>query len=178
MLRSLVGSEMCIRDRVSTQSTGTQRRQTHHHPSPPMAHLVSQVSSAYPDQTRVREELGGLNALYPTLSASVSDYVGNDGMGQRIVMLSGTVPITYHAATYNIPIKMFVVNGYPRAPPVVYVDPTADMVIKPGHKHVGTDGMCYLPMLSVWHQNWNNSYQCNLSPVSYTHLTLPTKRIV
>jgi len=74
-------------------------------------------------------------------------------MTQRLVTFSGTLPIQYKGATYNIPITLYVVPGYPRQPPLAYVTPTADMAIKPNHQHVGNDGMCYMPILSAWQQS-------------------------
>jgi len=51
--------------------------------------------------------------------------------------------------TYNIPIKLWLIETHPYNPPMVYVNPTANMQIKPG-RHVDTTGRIYLPYLHEW----------------------------
>ena len=40
--------------------------------------------------------------------------------------------------------------SYPLHPPLCFVVPTFNMVIRPKHKHVDSNGQCYLPYLSHW----------------------------
>lgn len=58
--------------------------------------------------------------------------------------------MTYCGVTYHIPIEMFLPPLYPARPPIVFVRPTATMSIKASHKHVGQDGMVYMPYLFFW----------------------------
>jgi hypothetical protein len=70
---------------------------------------------------------------------------------------------------YNIPVNIYVTEDYPRSAPQIYVRPTAskkvdgllyairfdghtlsDMVIKPNHRHVDTQGLVYMPYLHSW----------------------------
>ncbi|GMF20040.1 unnamed protein product [Phytophthora lilii] len=51
---------------------------------------------------------------------------------------------------YNIPVEFWVVETYPLAPPVCFVRPTADMMVKPGHPHVTSDGYVKIPYTSDW----------------------------
>ncbi|MBA0780557.1 hypothetical protein Gotri_004648 [Gossypium trilobum] len=46
----------------------------------------------------------------------------------------------YQGVTYNIPIIIWLIESYPRYPPVVYVNPTRDMIIKRPHPHVSPSG--------------------------------------
>ena len=75
----------------------------------------------------------------------------------QLLVFSGTIPISYGGAQYNIPITMWIVDSYPFAPPQCFVTPTADMIITPKHKHVDSQGMCYFPYISSWNPN-----ACNL----------------
>ncbi len=50
------------------------------------------------------------------------------GPPQQLLCLVGTIPIVFNSVTYNIPIIAWVVDNYPYAPPVVYVNPTPDIL--------------------------------------------------
>eukprot|EP00451_Oxyrrhis_marina_P016957 CAMPEP_0204315026 /NCGR_PEP_ID=MMETSP0469-20131031/4577_1 /ASSEMBLY_ACC=CAM_ASM_000384 /TAXON_ID=2969 /ORGANISM="Oxyrrhis marina" /LENGTH=543 /DNA_ID=CAMNT_0051295611 /DNA_START=1 /DNA_END=1632 /DNA_ORIENTATION=+ len=65
-------------------------------------------------------------------------------------MLSGTVPINYRGAQYNIPVTLYLDPPYPSTPPRVFVTPTGDMGIKDKHPAVGDHGMIWLSYLDEW----------------------------
>lgn len=69
---------------------------------------------------------------------------------QRLVSLSGTIPITYHGSTYNIPVLVWCMSYHPAGPPVMFVTPTRTMMIRERHEHVDSSGLVYLPYLSNW----------------------------
>ena len=69
-------------------------------------------------------------------------FTHNDGRTTRLLRAEGTVPIYYQGVKYNIPVKMFLPEGFPRAGPICYVTPTANMIIKPGHGLVDGGGSC------------------------------------
>jgi len=110
----------------------------------------------YRDPQRIRLDV--LEALrnYPSLHPREGSPSRAQG-GQQVLFLAGTLPIWYNTNQYNIPINIWVVDAYPLAPPVIYVTPTPDMVIKPKHRHVDSTGMVYLPYLSTW-----NATSCNI----------------
>ena len=56
-----------------------------------------------------------------------------------IVALTGTIPVAYKGSSYNIPIMIQLLHGFPVQPPLVYVKPTSTMVIKPS-RHVDEKG--------------------------------------
>ncbi|KAJ1400840.1 ubiquitin E2 variant, partial [Ochromonadaceae sp. CCMP2298] len=64
--------------------------------------------------------------------------------------LSGTVPIHYSGVQYNIPVEFFIPTLYPAEAPRVFVRPTSNMTVKPGHKHVTPNGAVSLPYLREW----------------------------
>ena len=51
---------------------------------------------------------------------------------------------------YNIPVSVWLPEGYPRYPPIMYVLPTPDMVIKPQHSFVDASGVVSSPYVRNW----------------------------
>uniref|UniRef100_A0A2K5JZZ1 UEV domain-containing protein n=1 Tax=Colobus angolensis palliatus TaxID=336983 RepID=A0A2K5JZZ1_COLAP len=51
--------------------------------------------------------------------------------------------------TYNIPIRFWILDSHPFAPPICFLKPTANMEISVG-KHVDAQGRIYLPYLQNW----------------------------
>lgn len=72
-----------------------------------------------------------------------------DGRSQLLLNLVGTLPVTFRGATYQIPLKIWLLHEYPKQPPMVFVNPTRDMLIRPGN-HVDPSGRCYHPYLANW----------------------------
>jgi ESCRT-I complex subunit TSG101 len=67
----------------------------------------------------------------------------------EMLCLIGTIPVGFKGATYNIPIKLWIPHRYPYQAPMMFVAPTANMVIKP-NKHVDLQGQVYHPYLTAW----------------------------
>eukprot|EP01113_Clastostelium_recurvatum_P047240 TRINITY_DN8391_c0_g1_i2.p1 TRINITY_DN8391_c0_g1~~TRINITY_DN8391_c0_g1_i2.p1 ORF type:complete len:358 (-),score=88.97 TRINITY_DN8391_c0_g1_i2:316-1341(-) len=101
----------------------------------------------YREAPRVRADVLDLLRQYPSLYPVQG--VLQPG-GGPLLHLVGTIPIMYGGVQYNIPVKIWIPDTYPYAPPFVYVSPTADMIIAPRHKHVDNSGMVYLPFLNMW----------------------------
>ncbi|KAI1316369.1 hypothetical protein EDD11_010083 [Mortierella claussenii] len=59
------------------------------------------------------------------------------------------IPIVYQSATYNIPVAFWLPTSYPSVAPIVFVTPTALMLVKAG-KYVDISGRCYHPYLAYW----------------------------
>lgn len=55
----------------------------------------------------------------------------------------------FRQATYNIPVAIWIPLEYPRLPPLVYVVPTSDMLVKPS-KHVDPSGECSFEYMDNW----------------------------
>ena len=49
--------------------------------------------------------------------------------------------MTYMNVVYNIPVDIFVGESFPAEPPHLYVRPTSNMMVKPGHPWVEPDGL-------------------------------------
>lgn len=66
----------------------------------------------------------------PGLVPGLDDYHHESGATYRLLRLSGTLPIAYRQTQYNIPIELWLPHDYPHVAPLLYVRPTAQMVIK------------------------------------------------
>lgn len=73
----------------------------------------------------------------------------DDGRTQLLLCIHGLLPITFRQASYNIPIAVWVTRDYPRQPPIAYVVPTNDMLVRPG-KYIDTSGRCHIEYIQHW----------------------------
>jgi ESCRT-I complex subunit TSG101 len=76
----------------------------------------------------------------------------DNGRMQLLLSLIGTIPIVYQSATYNIPVAYWLPLSYPTVAPIVFVTPTALMLVKAG-KYVDVSGRCYHPQLAFWNSD-------------------------
>mmetsp|Transcript_154 Transcript_154/g.394 ORF Transcript_154/g.394 Transcript_154/m.394 type:complete len:409 (-) Transcript_154:246-1472(-) len=109
-------------------------------------------SCNYTQRARVIQDVR--EVLYQTrsLQARVEAYVFNDGKMANLVGLTGTIPIHYRRNQYNIPVKIWVTQDYPRSAPIAYVTPTKDMRIHRGHPNVDESGTVYMSY-PIWTEN-------------------------
>jgi hypothetical protein len=82
-----------------------------------------------------------------------------NGTSALLLLLSGTLPVTFRGATYGFPVAIWVPYAYPREPPIVFITPSQDMVVRPG-QHVSGDGRVYHPYLAQWGQYWDVCMLC------------------
>ncbi|XP_035183537.1 ubiquitin-conjugating enzyme E2 variant 3 isoform X3 [Oxyura jamaicensis] len=94
------------------------------------------------------EELKTVNKTYPNFTFSMNTYTFKDGSQKDLLNFSGTVPVKY-GNSYNIPIRLWILDSHPFAPPICFLKPTANMGISVG-KHVDAHGRIYLPYLQNW----------------------------
>jgi ESCRT-I complex subunit TSG101 len=92
----------------------------------------------------------------PSLAPKTEPYTYENGSSALLLILSGTLPVTFRGATYGFPVAIWVPHSYPREPPIVYVTPAQDMVLRPG-QHVSTEGRIYHPYLAQWAKYWDVS---------------------
>jgi ESCRT-I complex subunit TSG101 len=64
--------------------------------------------------------------------------------------------VTFRGATYGFPVAVWVPYAYPREPPIVYIKPDKDMLVRPG-QYVSGDGRVYHPYLAQWAKYWDVS---------------------
>jgi len=119
--------------------------------------LLNRLNGVYRDPGRIsRDAISLINSPSgKNLRPSISLLAQNDGTFSSVMVFQGTVPMVYRSRQYHIPVDIFLPPLYPVRPPTCYVRPVSNMVIKENHRHVGRDGMVYMPYLHSW--NANNS---------------------
>jgi ESCRT-I complex subunit TSG101 len=122
----------------------------------PLNPKLDAITRTYENPVKLTEDIANLLARYPALPPKEDVFYANDGTTHTLICLSGTLPILFRGIQYNIPLIIWLVKNYPRAPPFCYVPPTSDMLIKEGHKHVDKNGLCYFPYLSAWDPRKSN----------------------
>ena len=131
--------------------------------------LVQRLVGVYNDPSRIsRDAIQLLNSADRSgLIPSVSPFREKEGLYHaKVLVFKGTVPMTYRGGKYNIPVEIFLPPGYPLRPPICYVRPEKNMVLKEGHRHVGSDGMIYMPYLHNWRHYSSNLLDMVLMMVS------------
>ncbi|KAG9103682.1 hypothetical protein FRC06_008933 [Ceratobasidium sp. 370] len=110
---------------------------------------LKQVLTPYPNKDHIYTDIDSTLAAHPTLKPKNDVYTFNDGRAQLLICVHGLIPITFRQATYNIPVAIWIPLEYPRLPPLVYVVPTSDMLVK-SSKHVDPSGECTFEYLDNW----------------------------
>jgi hypothetical protein len=80
----------------------------------------------------------------------------DSGQTHLLLQLHGTIPISYRSQTYHIPIVVWFPLEYPRRPPIAYVNPTKDMLIRKS-KEVEPSGKVGGEMVEMWERKWEVS---------------------
>lgn len=102
------------------------------------------------DKWSIRQHLLLVIQEFPGLQVKTAVFTHNDGRTSNLLQAAGTIPMYYQDVKYNIPITMWLLETYPRQPPLVFVTPTRDMIIKPRHPYVDGSGM----VNSLYIQHW------------------------
>ncbi|EMS66562.1 Protein ELC-like protein [Triticum urartu] len=99
----------------------------------------------------IRNHLVALADAFPSLHPKAALFTHNDGRAAHLLQADGTVPIHHAGATYNLPAVIWLPETYPRSPPLVFLSPTRDMLIKPHHPLVDRSGLvANAPYLRSW----------------------------
>ncbi|CAL1704833.1 unnamed protein product [Somion occarium] len=120
---------------------------------------LRQNIQAYVHKDTVYTHVDVLLSRYPTIRPKTDVYTYDDGRTQLLLCLHGLLPITYRGAPYNIPIAVWLTRDYPRHPPLAYVVPTSDMLVRAG-KYLDISGKCEIEYIRNWERK---SEGCNLS---------------
>ncbi|KAF8478455.1 UEV domain-containing protein [Russula ochroleuca] len=119
---------------------------------------LRQNIATYNDGSRVFADVDSTLSLYPTLRPKTDVYTYDDGRTQLLLCIHGLLPIDYRQASYHIPIAIWITRQYPREPPLAFVVPTSEMLVKPS-KHVDVSGLCRMDYIG----NWEKKYEgCDL----------------
>ncbi|KAH9180776.1 UEV-domain-containing protein [Lactarius sanguifluus] len=119
---------------------------------------LRQNIATYDDRDRVFSDVDSTLSAYSTLRPKTDIYTYDDGRTQLLLCVHGLLPITYRQASYHIPIAIWVTRQYPREPPLAFVVPTSEMLVRPG-KYIDVSGLCKIDYIS----NWEKKYEgCDL----------------
>ncbi|KAI8805936.1 UEV domain-containing protein [Cladochytrium replicatum] len=110
---------------------------------------LQRVATSYLDSDRVYKDADHILTSFNGITMKTDQYTFEDGRQQVLLCLKGTIPIAFRQNTYNIPVEVWLPIPYPREPPMAFVKPTAQMMIRPG-KHVDMSGRIYHPFLFYW----------------------------
>ncbi|KAI0064599.1 UEV-domain-containing protein [Artomyces pyxidatus] len=113
----------------------------------------------YAHSDRVFADVETVLRRNPTLRPKTDIYTFDDGRTQLLLCLHGLLPITYRQSSYHIPVAIWVTREYPRAPPLAYVVPTSDMLVRPG-KYMDVSGKANIEYLQHWERK---SEGCDLA---------------
>ncbi|WVQ97403.1 hypothetical protein IAU59_004516 [Kwoniella sp. CBS 9459] len=120
-----------------------------------MSHLnltrewLGNVLRPYPSKDKVSEEVMKILAERKTLSVKTDAFTFNSGQTALLLLLHGTLPITYRGATYHIPMHVWVPHEYPRSPPMAFVVPTKEMGVRKG-REVDPSGRVREEVIEEW----------------------------
>ncbi|XP_053741053.1 ubiquitin-conjugating enzyme E2 variant 3 [Synchiropus splendidus] len=110
---------------------------------------IQRVLSKYKFHDVAVAELEKLHRIFPEIKPTTGTYTFSDNTQRDLLKLIGNLPVKYEGRTYNLPIQLWLTNSFPFTPPICFLRPTADMVIREG-KHVDSSGRIYLPGLHNW----------------------------
>ncbi|UXI15688.1 hypothetical protein NH340_JMT01631 [Sarcoptes scabiei] len=96
-----------------------------------------------------KKDIGDVLQQYRNLHASIEKCTLPTGVQRELVVLKGTIPVTFKKIVYNIPISIWILGNHPESAPYCWVNPTKDMTIRVS-QHVDNFGRVYLPYLSNW----------------------------
>uniref|UniRef100_A0A0P4VXH4 UEV domain-containing protein n=1 Tax=Scylla olivacea TaxID=85551 RepID=A0A0P4VXH4_SCYOL len=115
--------------------------------------VVSQaVANRYQNADKTKMDVMTALHNYRGLVPKLEKFVFNDGIERELLNLAGTIPVRFKGSVYNIPVCIWVLDNHPFSPPMVYVKPTPDMLIK-ASRHVDQNGKVFLPYLHEWNLN-------------------------
>jgi ESCRT-I complex subunit TSG101 len=138
----------------------------------------------YPHKDRVYSDVDAVLSRFPTLRPKTDVYSSvtpnfhcifdwnvvyychtpayDDGRTQLLLCVHGLLPISFRHASYHIPVAIWLNRDYPQQPPIAYVVPTNDMLVKPG-KFLDISGRCNPEYLSHWERK---SEVCSMAVTS------------
>ncbi|KAG7473818.1 hypothetical protein MATL_G00099820 [Megalops atlanticus] len=111
--------------------------------------LKKMLPKRYQHRDLIAHEISNVISEYKHLNPAVEPYVFNDGTTKQLISLSGTVPVFFLGKEVNIPVCLWLLDSYPKNPPICFVKPTSEMMILIG-QYVDANGELFLPYLKEW----------------------------
>lgn len=113
------------------------------------AEKIQKVLSKYKFHVVAVEELQKIHRIFPQMKPSSGTYTFSDSTQKDLFKLVGNIPVSYGGRSYNFPVLLWLLDSFPFTPPICFLRPTANMVIREG-KHVDAKGRIFLPGLHNW----------------------------
>ncbi|KAI0374805.1 UEV-domain-containing protein [Pilatotrama ljubarskyi] len=110
---------------------------------------LRQNVQTYPNNDLVYAHTDAVLARHPAIRPKTDVYTYDDGRTQLLLCLHGLLPISFRGASYNIPIAVWIPREYPRSPPLAYVVPTSDMLVRAG-PDMDPSGRCLIDYVRNW----------------------------
>jgi ESCRT-I complex subunit TSG101 len=116
--------------------------------------LRLRIPHEYVDPQRVYSEVAGTLQSNPLIRPRTNIFVHEDGRSELLLCIEGLLPIHYRNNNYKIPVAIWIPQDYPQSPPMVFVTPKKDMIVKQS-RNVDPNGKCYHPNLANWSSDPN-----------------------
>mmetsp|Transcript_18596 Transcript_18596/g.35368 ORF Transcript_18596/g.35368 Transcript_18596/m.35368 type:complete len:403 (+) Transcript_18596:104-1312(+) len=125
---------------------------------PRVTAVIARLGGVYRDPARVDRDASSLlkSSVGSTLVPISATHIENNGYASTVLVLQGTIAIFFRGNTYQVLVDIYLPSGYPMKPPIPYVRLAQNMYLTENHKHVGSDGQVYLPMLHEWKASRDN----------------------
>ena len=105
--------------------------------------------------------LGPRTNIFGMTNIGSTDAVHEDGRSELLLCIDGLLPIRYRNNNYKIPVAIWIPQDYPQSPPMVFVTPKKDMIVKQS-RNVDPNGKCYHPNLAHWSNDSNvENFKCH-----------------
>lgn len=110
---------------------------------------ITRILSKYKFHDVAIEELQKINRIFPEMKPTTGTYTFSDSTQRDLLKLIGNIPVKYEGRTYNFPVQLWLIDSFPFTPPICFLRPTSNMIIREG-KHVDAKGRIHLPGLHNW----------------------------
>ncbi|GAO47473.1 UEV-domain-containing protein [Saitoella complicata NRRL Y-17804] len=107
------------------------------------------VQPLYQDPQRTYADSAALLQKLRSPQPSTATFTFDNGHSALLLCLRGNLPISFRGGNYNIPVAVWLPQSYPREAPLVFVEPTAGMMVRRGN-YVDGEGRVYHPCLAHW----------------------------
>ncbi|KAL8283154.1 hypothetical protein RQP46_005932 [Phenoliferia psychrophenolica] len=98
--------------------------------SPVTEQQLRQLSSHYPRRDELLTHVMPVLHNFSSLRPEQGVYYHDDGRAERLLSLTGVIPVSVRGTTYHCPLVLYLPLDYPAKPPIVQVLPTATMQVK------------------------------------------------
>ena len=129
-----------------TQNWLRQNITAYTYPDPVFSHILS-LLLLFPTIRPKSDVYSAWHSLMRSIANSRAAF--DDGRAQLLLCVYGLLPISFRNASYNIPVAVWITRDYPKEPPITFVVPTNDMLVKPG-KYLDVSGRCSIDYLQHW----------------------------